>query len=147
MKRTGTIVKVAVFTLLVAGFATPAFADDREKRVDFRSSVRRVVEAQPLIPKAAPARNPYKGAAIGLMTGGLALAVYGFTHTTGAEAKMNETSVSVKETKATGIGVAGIAVAALGGVVYVAGERKASRMQPQISFSLNRAMVGGKVKW
>jgi len=145
MKRSGTIAKTVVVTLLISAFATPAFAADK---IDFGASIRKAVaEGQAVSPQPAPAENPYKATAIGLMAGGVALAVYGFTHTNGAEVNYTDTGGSVKETKSTGVGIAGLGVAVLGGVLYAAGERKARGVQPQISFGLNRAVVGGKVKW
>lgn len=148
MKNTtnGTSVKRAIVTLLITAFATPAFAADE---IDFRSSIRKAVaEQQANVPQPAPAENPYKMGAIALIAGGIGLAAYGFTHTSGAEINVGTGgSVTAKETKSTGVGIAGLGIAALGGVVYMMGEKKARSIQPQISFGLNRAVVGGKVRW
>jgi len=147
---TGTVLKMTVVTLLTLAFATPVFAADDP---DFRSSMRKFVEesAKDAAPQAS-AKNPYKPAAFALMAAGVGIAVYGFTHTTGAKVDVNLTesggaSSTVKETKATGIGLAGVGLAAAGGVVYMLGEKKAQSMQPQVAFGPNYARVGGTVRW
>lgn len=141
----------SLVTVLVLGLAAPAFASDD---IDFRSSIKKVVAAAPqnVAPQAAPAENPYKTGSLVMIGAGLAIAAYGFTHTTGAKIDTSvddnfNASASVKETKATGIGLAGLGIAAAGGVVYAMGQKKARSMQPQISFGLDHARVGGTVRW
>lgn len=131
-----------VVGLLLATFSTPAFAGD------LKSSMRRAaVEAAQTAPRQAPAENPYKVGALALMIGGAAIAVYGFTHTNGAEISSNTTgtSVGVKETKSTGIGFVGLGVAGLGAVMYGMGEKK--KAHPEVSFGRHFAAVGARVRW
>ncbi len=135
-------VKKLAIVVIALSVASPALAGDLRK--DSRGVA--AATAQSPVPLTAPAENPYRFAALGLVVGGGALAVYGFTHTNGAEVTSNSTgtSVSAKETKSTGVGFVGLGIAAVGGFVYMAGERK---VHPEVSFGAKTAKLGVRVRW
>lgn len=136
------MLRKTVCFVLLCGFATPAFAGDLRKEIP-----KAIAEAIQVAPRPAPRENPYKTGALVMVVGGGALAAYGFTHTTGAEVTTNSsaTTFSAKETKSTGIGLVGLAVAAGGGVLYAMGEKK--KASPQVSFGKGGLRVGGRVRW
>jgi len=101
--------------------------------------VSNVASAGPLrdaVTRAGQATRPVKSGTgdnkmlwpgVGLLAAGGLLALYGFTHTTGAEINTNTsgTSISVSEKKSTGVGFAGLAIAGVGGVLLVMGQNQA----------------------
>jgi len=126
----------------MTALASPAFAGDL--RGSMKKSVAESVQA--VAPKPAPAENPYKMASIALIVGGGAIAVYGFTHATGAELSSNNTgtSISAKETHNTGLGLLGVGAAGLGAVLFAVGQKQ---VHPEVGFGRRGAYLGAKWHW
>ncbi len=134
--------KRVICALVMTAFATPAFAGD------LKTSMKRaaVEAAQASVPQPAPARNPYLAASAALVVGGAAIAIYGFTHVTGASASTNTagTSFTATETHNTTLGVVGLGIAAVGGGLYFAGQKK---VHPEVSFTPGGASISGRWRW
>ena len=87
-------------------------------------------------------RNPYLWPGAALFVAGMSMAVYGFLHTNGGEFVSGEVS---KESK-TGLGGAGLAVAAAGGALLYCGTLRA-RHAPSITVGRGRLTVAKQVSW
>jgi hypothetical protein len=85
-------------------------------------------------------------AALAMIIGGAGIAIYGFTHVTGASASTNTTGTTftATETHNTTLGVIGLAIAAGGGVLYGVGQKKVS---PEVSFGHREAKISGRWRW
>lgn len=88
------------------------------------------------------AENKLLWPGIGLIAGGATLALYGFSHTTGAEVGTNSslTSVSIKEKHATGVGVTGLAIAGVGGALVLVGQKQ-SRADRKVTIGFNQVTI------
>lgn len=77
-----------------------------------------------------PAReNKLLWPGLSVLGAGMAVALYGFTHTTGASISTNTsgTSINVEEKKSTGVGFAGLAIAGAGAFLIYKGANDAKR--------------------
>lgn len=78
-----------------------------------------------------PAReNKLLWPGLSVLGAGMAVALYGFTHTTGASISTNTsgTSINVEEKKSTGIGFAGLAIAGAGAFLIYKGANDAKKL-------------------
>lgn len=92
--------------------------------------------------RAASGENKMLWPGLALVGAGTLLALYGFTHATGAEIGSNQagTSVSISEKHATGVGFAGLAVAGVGGALLMIGSKQ-SQPNRKVIVSLNSVTV------
>ena len=79
---------------------------------------------------------------VSLLAAGGLLALYGFTHTTGAEISSNEsgTSIGISEKHATGVGIAGLGLAGLGAFLLAKGQSEA-RPNKRVTFGVTNIVV------
>lgn len=134
--------KIVCFFAIIA-LASPSFAGD------LRDSLRKVVEEGAQQPTPASG-NRYLWPGIALLAGGAAVALYGFSHTTGAEVTFNSDpfgtrgNIGIEEKKSTGVGLAGVGVSALGAVLIALGARSAS---PSITVGPGAIAIKGSLKF
>lgn len=76
---------------------------------------------------------------VSVLGAGMAVALYGFTHTTGASISTNAsgTSINVEEKKSTGVGFAGLAIAGTGAFLIYKGANDAKK-RPSIAVGPGR---------
>jgi hypothetical protein len=129
------LVRVVVALLAILGLSTAGFAGD------LRESLAKAAQQEANTQSARiDKRYAWPGAA--LFAGGMALALYGFLHTSGGQFVSGEVS---KESH-TGLGAAGLAVAAAGGtILYVGAER--ARHAPSIAVGPGRVTVAKRLSW
>ena len=138
-----TRVKVVAF-LLAAGLSTPAFAGDIQQSVDRHAAE---LAAQPTSNGGGISSHDRMLIGLGLVGGGAALALYGFNHVTGASLDVNTNaagtsgSIGVNEEHATGVGIAGLAVAGVGGFLMM----QASRHPMIVTIAPGRLAVARRI--
>jgi hypothetical protein len=126
------------FTAILA-MGTSSFAGD------FRDSVAKAARdaaAQQETEQRSGNRNPYLWPGAALFIAGMSMATYGFLHTSGSEFVSGEVS---KESK-TGLGGAGLAVAAAGGALLYCGTLRAHHA-PSVTVGRGRVTVAKHVSW
>jgi hypothetical protein len=120
---------------LTCAVATPVSAGD------LATSAAREVEklaAEQSGSAAKSGKNELLWPGVGILAGGLVLALYGFSHTTGATVNIGtnssgtSSSITAKEEHATGVGIAGLAAAGVGGFLIWKGSQDAKRPSIQI---------------
>jgi len=129
------LVRVVVALLAILALSTASFAGD------LRESVEKAAQQEANIqPSKIDRRYAWPGAV--LFASGMAMALYGFLHTSGGEFVSGEVS---KESH-TGIGAAGLGIAAAGGtILYLGAER--SRHAPSIAVGPGRVTVAKRLSW
>lgn len=110
---------------------------------DLRDSISRAAEEQAR-QESAPRKidKAYLVPGVALFVGGMSMALYGFLHTSGGEFVSGMVS---KESK-TGLGAAGLGVAAAGGAVLFFGTKHPSKA-PSISAGPRGVTVSKRLEW
>ena len=86
--------------------------------------------------------TPYVISGATLFVVGMAMATYGFLHTSGGDFVSGEVS---KESK-TGLGGAGLAVAAAGGAILYVGAQRAKKA-PSLTLAPHRVTISKQLSW
>ena len=120
--------------LLILGLSSSAFAGD------LKDSVAKAAEEQAQQPKTNIPK-PYLWTGGALVVTGIAMAVYGFLHTSGSEFVSGQVS---KESK-TELGGAGLAVVGIGGAILFFGSR--AKSAPSITMAPGRMTVSKHISW
>lgn len=125
-------------SLVIVSFSTASFAGD------LRDSIAKAAEQQPQQGQRPAPRmdNRYLVPGASLFVAGMAMAVYGFLHTSGGEF----VSGSVSKESKTGLGGAGLAVAGAGGAVLFLGAKRAAKA-PSVTFGPNGVKVSKQLTW
>lgn len=129
------LARTLVVSVTIFGLTTPAFAGD------LRESIARAAQ-QPVQTTARPMQKSYLVPGAAMVVAGMAMATYGFLHTSGGEFVSGEVS---KESK-TGLGAAGLAVAGAGGAILFLGSERA-RHAPSITVAPDRVTVTKRLAW
>jgi hypothetical protein len=128
-----TIVKrlfsLVVVCLLVASSASAGPIADAVKR--------QAAPTAPATQPTQPGKNKMLGPGLCLVGGGAALALYGFSHT-------DYDSIAVNGKIGTGVGLAGVGVAALGAVLIFKGQSDANK---RTSIAVGPKGVRATVRW
>lgn len=133
MKLARPLIALAmIFSVSTAGFA----GDLRESLARAAQQAAQSQEPSPKIDK------PYLISGATLFVVGMSMAVYGFLHTSGGDFVSGEVS---KEAK-TGLGGAGLAVAAAGGAVLYIGAQHAKKA-PSLTLAPHRFTISKQVAW
>ena len=130
--------RVLVATLAILAISTSSFAGDFQESV---AKAARDAAGQQTEQRSGNS-NPYLWPGAALFVAGMSMAVYGFLHTNGGQFVSGEVS---KESK-TGLGGAGLAVAAAGGALLYFGSQHA-RNAPSITVGRGRLAVAKQVSW
>jgi hypothetical protein len=126
------IVLAMIFGVSTAGFAG-----------DLRESLARAAQQPAPSQEHAPKIDtPYVISGATLFVVGMAMATYGFLHTSGGDFVSGEVS---KESK-TGLGGAGLAVAAAGGAILYVGAQRAKKA-PSLTLAPHRVTISKQVSW
>jgi hypothetical protein len=132
-----TLVRPLIASLMILGLSSAGFAGDLHDSI--------ANAAQPQTEEKAPARKipkPYVVSGTTLFVVGMSMAVYGFLHTNGGEFVSGEVS---KESK-TGLGAAGLGLAAAGGAILFMGAKRAQHA-PSIAVGPHGVAVHKHVSW
>ena len=130
------LARTLVVSVTIFGLTTPAFAGD------LRDSIARAATEQAQSPAPRPMQKSYLVPGAAMVVAGMAMATYGFLHTSGGEFTSGEVS---KESK-TGLGAAGLAVAGAGGAILFFGSERA-RHAPSITVAADRVTVTKRLAW
>jgi len=130
--------RILIASTAILAMGTSSFAGD------FQDSVAKAARdaAGQQTDERSGNRNPYLWPGTALFVAGMSMAVYGFLHTNGGEFVAGEVS---KESK-TGLGGAGLAIAAAGGALLYFGSQRA-RNAPSITVGRGRLTVAKQVSW
>jgi hypothetical protein len=129
------LVRVVAASLAILGLSTAGFAGDL-----LESAAKAAQQEAQAKPTKVDKSFLWPGAA--LFVAGMSMAVYGFLHTSGGDFVSGEVS---KESK-TGLGGAGLGVAALGGAVLYLGAQHSKR-SPSIAVGPGRITLAKRVSW
>ena len=124
-----------IVSLAVLGVSTASFAGDLQGSI-----AKAAQQQQPS--QRSKIDSQYLWPGTGLVVAGMSMAVYGFLHTSGGDFVSGQVS---KESK-TGLGAAGLGIAAVGGGILYFGSQRASRA-PSITVGPGRLTVAKRVSW
>ena len=124
-----------VVTVAILGVTTGAFAGDLQQSAD------KAAQEQARA-KSAPIEKGYLVTGLALFGVGMGMTLYGWLHTGGGEFVSGQVT---KESK-TGLGAAGIAVAAAGGMVLFIGSQRA-RGAASVTVGPNGVAVSKRLSW
>ncbi|HKB13434.1 MAG TPA: hypothetical protein VKD69_22365 [Vicinamibacterales bacterium] len=126
-----------IVSLAIVSFSTASFAGD------LHDSIAKAAEQQQQERRPAPRMdNRYLVPGASLFVAGMAMAIYGFLHTSGGEF----VSGSVSKESKTGLGGAGLAVAGAGGAILFLGAQRAAKA-PSVTFGPGQFAVSKRVTW
>ncbi|HMF96234.1 MAG TPA: hypothetical protein VKE96_18150 [Vicinamibacterales bacterium] len=126
-----------IASLMILGLSTSGFAGD------LQDSIARAAQQPETAKSEAPKiEKAYLIPGAALFVAGMSMAIYGFLHTSGGEFVSGEVS---KESK-TGLGAAGLGVAAAGGAVLFLGAKRAKNA-PSLTFGAKGFKVSKQVAW
>ena len=130
--------RIGVAWLLVLGLSTAGFAGDLRDSIARATSEQAPQSFEPKIniPK------PFLWTGAGLFVGGMAMALYGFLHTNGADF----VTADVSKQSNTTLGVSGLVVAGLGGAVLFAGSKR-GKSAPSITVGPDGVKVAKRISW
>jgi len=123
-------------SLAIVSFSTASFAGD------LHDSIAKAADQQQQRPPAPRMDNRYLVPGASLFVAGMAMAVYGFLHTSGGEF----VSGSVSKESKTELGGAGLAVAGAGGAILFMGAKRAAKA-PSVTFGPGHVAVSKRVSW
>jgi hypothetical protein len=123
-----------IASLVILGLSTASFAGD------LHESIANAAQQQATPPTKIDKSYLVPGAAVFVV--GMSMAVYGFLHTNGGDFVSGEVS---KESK-TGLGAAGLGIAAAGGAILFLGAQRAKRA-PSVTIGPNRFAIAKRVDW
>jgi hypothetical protein len=124
-----------IVSLMILGLSTASFAGD------LQASIAKAAQQQAQSPSPKIDKG-YLVPGAALFVAGMSMAVYGFLHTSGGDFVSGEVS---KESK-TGLGAAGLAVAAAGGAILFLGSERAKHA-PAVAVGPNGFAINKRVSW
>ena len=127
--------RAVVVIVAVLGVSTMAVAGDLQQSADKAAQ-------QQARSKPAQMDKAFLVSGGALFVAGMSMAVYGFLHTGGGDFVSGQVT---KESK-TGLGAAGLGVAAAGGAVLFLGSQRA-RSAPSITVGAGRVTVAKRLTW
>lgn len=129
------LARLVIASLTILGLSTASFAGD------LQDSIARAAQQQGQTTSSKIDKG-YLVPGAALFVAGMAMAVYGFLHTSGGEFVSGEVS---KESK-TGLGGAGLAIAGAGGAILFLGAHHA-KSAPSVKFGPKALTVSKRVAW
>lgn len=128
--------RAVVVTAVILGMSTAAFAGDLQQSAD--KAAQEQARAKPKQMDKA-----FLVPGVTLFAVGMSMALYGFLHTTGGS---DFVSGQVTKESNTGLGAAGLAVAAGGGAVLFLGSERA-RTAASVTVGAGRITVAKRLSW
>lgn len=137
---------IAVFLVLSFTVASPLFAQTPTEGLG--PSIDRAAKALAAQPQRPAARgdNPYLIPGVVLIGAGGTVLLYGLVHDTGVSCDATLLSVNCETTKSKGTIIAGAAIAGVGAILLMRGERDRSR-SPELVFRPGGVMVRERLRW